>query len=165
MKIPFYKQDTEYTCGPASLQMVLSFLGDFKSEFELARRAKTSKETGTSHGGMIETAKREGFFVYVNSDSSAEEIKYFLGLGHPVIVDFLEPSSNIGHYGVATAIKKGGLFFRETICLNDPWNGGDFKILLNEFEKRWRDPLTKSKCWLMVVSKEDFNLGKQYLPL
>src|SRR3989344_446487 len=145
MKInaPFFWQDTEYTCGPASLQMVLSFLGDFKSEIELAKKAETSKETGTSHSGMIETAKGEGFFVYINSDSNAEEMKYFLALGHPVIVDFLEPSSDIGHYAVTTAIGRGGLFFREMICLNDPWNGRDYKISLKEFEKRWRDPLTK----------------------
>lgn len=144
--------------------MVLSFLGDFKSETALAREAKTSKETGTKHKGMIETAKKEGFFVYVNSESDAEEIRRFLALEHPVIVDFLEPSSDIGHYAVATAIGRGGPFFRKVIHLNDPWNGKDFKMPLKEFEKRWKDPLTKSKGWLMVVSKKDLNLGKQYLP-
>lgn len=163
--VPFYKQDTIYTCGPASLQMVLSFLGDFKSEFALSRAAHTSKESGTKHSSMIDVARREGFFCYVNSHSTINEIKHFLGIGFPVILDYIEPLSNEGHYAVVTALIRGRFLRRERVYLNDPWHGANYQLSLNNLLPRWHDPLTKSHGWMMVLSKEDFNIGKQYLPL
>ena len=58
LKIPFYKQDTDHACGPVSLQMVLSFLGDFKSEKSLVKEAHTNHDVGTKHEAMIETARK-----------------------------------------------------------------------------------------------------------
>lgn len=160
LKIPFYKQDTEYTCGPVSLQMAFSFLGKFKSERALAGEAKTNKN-GTTHQGMIETALKEKFFCYVNEGSSVEEIKHFIRLGFPVIVDYIEPSGNDGHYAVVSGYHHGN------IVLNDPWNGKDFKLSEKEFLVRWHDcHLRNHVCthWIMVLSKTNFSLGRQYIP-
>ena len=164
ISVPFFWQDTKYTCGPASLQMVLSFLGDFKSEFSLAKAVHVSKESGTKHSSMIEVACREGFFCYVNSQSTVNEIKHFLALGFPVILDYTEPSSDEGHYAVVVAIARGGFLMKEKVYLNDPWHGANYSLALDELLPRWHDPLTKSHGWMMVLSKEDFNIGKQYLP-
>ena len=41
-----------------SLQMVLSFLGDFKSEKSLVKEAHTNHDVGTKHEAMIETARK-----------------------------------------------------------------------------------------------------------
>jgi|SRR3989344_1751499 len=160
LNIPFYKQDTEYTCGPTSLQMAFSFLGKFKSEHTLAREAKTNKD-GTTHEGMIETALREKFYCYVNEGSSIEEIKYFIHLGFPVIIDYTEPSGEDGHYAVVSGYQDG------YVVLNDPWNGKNFKISEKEFISRWHDcHPTHHMCvrWMMVLSKTEFSMGKQYVP-
>ena len=161
LKIPFYQQDTDHTCGPASLQMVLSFLGDFKSEKKLSEEAHTNHDIGTRHDAMIETARKEGFYCYVNNDSSWDEIKNFLALGLPVIIHFAEPQTEEGHYAVVVGFEKG------EIILNDPWNGKNFTMKKKEFLPRWRGTQGNHqyKKWIMIISKNDFNLGKQYSPI
>lgn len=159
LTLPFKKQHTEYSCGPASLEMVLAFLGDKKSEKFLIKKAHTNEETGTKHKWMIETSVNEGFYCHVNSYSTIYEIKHFLLLGYPVIVDYTEPSEDIGHYAVIIGYKNGNLI------MNDPWNGKDFIISEDEFLERWHDDTTNSTGWMMVISKTDFKLGKQYLPI
>lgn len=161
LNIPFYRQDTGYTCGPTALQMAFSFLGKFKSEKNIAREAGTQSKTGTSHHGMIEAALREKFYCYVNEGSTLDELKYFIKLGHPVIVNYIEPSSDEGHYAVVTG------YNNKHITLNDPWNGKDFNISEQSFLARWHDmhegrhPCTS---WIMVLGTEPFSLGKQYAP-
>ena len=105
LKIPFYKQDTDHTCGPASLQMVLSFLGDFKSEKKLSEEAHTNHDAGTRHDAMIETARKEGFYCYVNNDSSWDEVNNFISEGLPVIIHFVEPQSGENHYAVVVGLE------------------------------------------------------------
>lgn len=157
IQVPFFKQDTDYTCGPVALQMILKFLSDYKSEESLAKKLKTKKETGTEISNMIDVVSREGFYSYTNEDSTLEEIEYFINSGFPVLVEYIEPSDNISHFSVVIGISRG------EIVMNDPWNGKNFKISANEFEKRWRSGCG-IKRWLMVVSDKDFNLGKQHLP-
>jgi len=159
LTIPYSKQHTEYSCGPASLKMVLTFLGDKKSEKSLIREAHTDDIKGTSHKWMIDTAVREGFYCYVNSFSSIDEIKHFLSLEYPVIINFTEPSENVGHYAVVVGYRQN------EIIINDPWNGKDFSIPIDDLIDRWYDRTTKSHGWIMVISKTDFRLGKQYLPI
>jgi hypothetical protein len=44
---PLYKQETPYTCGPASVRMCLAFLGHNLPEKEIAKRMGTSPLFGT----------------------------------------------------------------------------------------------------------------------
>src|SRR3972149_1718600 len=55
---PLHKQETPYTCGPASLRMVLEFLGHAVPEKELARAMGTTSTTGTGPWGMNIAANR-----------------------------------------------------------------------------------------------------------
>lgn len=157
-RVPFYKQDTNYTCGPTSLQMVFSFLGIFKSEADLMKDACTTKNNGTEHADMIRVATKAGFFCYVNENSTIIEIQRFIGLDLPVIVNFIEPSSNEPHYAVIVSFYSGG------ILLHDPWNGKGFELKEEDFLSRWYDNHNKSFRWMMVLSRENFELGRQYLP-
>ncbi len=140
--------------------MAFSFLGKFKSESALTKEAKTNKD-GTSHQGMVETALREKFYCYVNEGSSIEEIKYFIHLRLPVVVDYTQPSGEDGHYAVVSGYQD------EHIILNDPWNGKNFKLSEKEFVSRWHDCHPGNHTctwWIMVLSKTEFNMGKQYTP-
>lgn len=158
LSVPFYKQDTHYTCGPTSLQMVLEFFGVRHGEKDLAILAKTEHE-GTAHGDLIMAVTRLGFHCYVNSGSDLSEIKHFLKLGFPVIVNYMEPSDDDGHYSVAVGYDK------KTIILHDPWNGPYFTLKQEEFARRWYDDgAHRSHHWLMVVANRPFNIGRQYLP-
>ncbi len=161
LTVPYHEQKTEYTCGPASLKMVFSFLGTFKTEKKIAKHASTDNETGTRHQGMIDAALHQKFYCYVNADSSVDEIRYFINLGLPVIIDYTEPSEDDGHYAVVSGYVDG------IIILHDPWNGKNFKLEETELIERWHDSHSGHKScnqWMMVLSNEPFSLGKQYLP-
>jgi len=157
LDIPFYKQDNRYTCGPAVLQMAFAYFGKKLAEGELALRLNVT-EDGASHEEMIKLANNEGFFVYADNESTFDEIRYFIGLKKPVIVNFIEPSNDEGHYAVVKEVTD------HSIILNDPWNGENFKMTQKDFENRWSSEDAKNKRWIMALSKEEFVLGKQFKP-
>lgn len=138
--------------------MVFRFYGKVFSEKDLMKKLKTNKDIGTQHQAMIDLAREEGFYVYVNNESSFEEIEFLLEKNLPVIVNFIEPDSDEGHYAVVIGIND------EKIILDNPWNSKNHKLDWDDFQKRWHNEKGNSKRWLMVVSNEYCHLGKQYLP-
>ncbi len=158
IKLPFYKQDTDYSCGPATLQMIFRFYGKFFSEKDLIKKLKTNRTTGTRHKALLDFACSNGFYVYINNESSLKEVAYLVGRKIPVIIHFIEPDSNDGHYAVIVGINK------KHVILDDPWNGKNFKITRKDFEERWHSEDGSFVRWIMVVSDEYRHLGKQYLP-
>jgi len=161
LSIPHFDQNTDYTCGPATLQMVLTFLGKPKSQKRLTRQLKVRqaemKLHGTNHKKLIEAALRNKLCVYANENSTIAEIKHFLKLRLPVIVNYIEPDSNEGHYSVIS----GYGFMRRTIIMNDPWNGKNFKLPEKEFFKRWKSGDGSNTRWILVISKKPLSFEKK----
>lgn len=60
MKLPFYKQETRFSCVPACLRMIFSHFGLHVPEEEL-RRACDSTDFGTSALNALDAARRYGF--------------------------------------------------------------------------------------------------------
>lgn len=158
MNIPFFKQDNDYSCGPTALQMVFAFYGKILSEKYLTKKLKTKKDKGTEHSFLIKIANKEGFYVYTNNNSNLEEISYITKENIPVIVHIMEPSGYEGHYSVIVNITK------KNVILNDPWNGKNFRMSIENFVKNWHNKNSKYKQWIMAISKEQFSLGKQSYP-
>jgi len=157
LRLPFYKQDKSYTCGPAALQGVLDFLGTFKSEGWLTSHLHTDKEKGTSHEEMIRLAERLGFQTHTHPRGSLREIKYFLKQELPIIVNYIEPEDEEGHYAVVSGLENGN------IILNDPWLGRDFKLQTQDFKKRWHNSAGNSQAWLLVVSSQPIKCRPGFL--
>jgi len=158
LKVPYFKQDTVYSCGPAALQMIFAFYGKGFSEKALAKKLNTTVSDGTKHQSLINIAKSEGFYVYVNNNSSLKEVHSLLLENIPVMVNFIEPSNDDGHYSVVVAVRE------DSIVLNDPWNGEGLIMDSSDFVARWCSEDSKNDCWIMAISLEAFNLGKQYNP-
>ena len=158
LDVPYFKQDTVYTCGAASLQMALAFFGYYESESRIAKEARTEPKEGTTRKWMIRIATKKGFYCYANNNSSLNEIQYFLSMELPIIVRFTEHSEDVDHYSIITGLKKG------IITMNDPWNGENFEMTAEEFERRWHSEDNDHLRWLMVISKEKFNIGRQHFP-
>ncbi|MEM3113400.1 MAG: cysteine peptidase family C39 domain-containing protein [Candidatus Pacearchaeota archaeon] len=160
LKLKYYSQDRTYTCGPTCLKMVFEFFGKKIREGKLVKLTKT-KKSGTSHRNMIKVSRRHGFYCYVHNDASLNQVRHFIDLKLPVIVNFTEPDGNEGHYAVVIGYKHG------KIIMNDPWNGKNFKMNSSEFKRRWYDYHKHHKYtnWLLVLSRKQFNIGKQYFPL
>jgi predicted double-glycine peptidase len=157
--VPYLKQETVYSCGPASLSMMFLFHDVRLSEKSLSERLHTNPEYGTLHSDLIRVAQEEGFYVYENDESSIVEIGGLLKLGIPVIVHFVEPSENDNHYAVVIRADD------THIILNDPWNGERTIMETDDFIERWSSEVRSEDNWLMAISHEPFSLGRQYSPV
>ncbi len=169
IKIPYHKQEKTYYCGPAVLQMVFEYFGFIKTQNYFAGYLETNKKIGTEDVNMIKTALSHGFYCYVNNNSTFFEIENFIDRGLPVIVRFLVPEFGIDEETNSIyehfAIIKG--YNRRKFIFNDPTyigGGKNYKISKNKFLKKWYSNQEKNHNWILVISKEDLCLGKQYLP-
>ncbi len=158
LDVPYAKQDTEYSCGAASVQMLLAYYGIRTSEAHLMRDLQTDTRYGTHHQAIIELLTNNGLYCYVHVDGSLDEVRSFIDRALPVLVHYIEMDGNEHHYSVAVG------YDHTHLTLNDPWNGEAYKITFEEFLTRWRDEQGDFPRWYLVASQEDFNIGKQYLP-
>ncbi|HQU08287.1 MAG TPA: cysteine peptidase family C39 domain-containing protein [Candidatus Paceibacterota bacterium] len=156
ISVPYRRQQTKYSCGPAALQMVLEYFGSTCQQRVLAKQMRAQPVIGTSTAHMVRAAARRGFCCYVNDRSSLDDIRYFLTKKLPPIVRFVEPTTEDDHYAVVSGINN------RSIILNDPWNGENFRITHKEFIRRWHSEDHSHVAWLMVLAREDFELGEQY---
>ncbi len=156
ISIPFHKQEKIYYCGPACVQMILEYFGTEKTQTELARKLGTNSRYGTPHKNVVKYFVKNKFHCYVNNHSTIHEIKHFLEMKLPVIVNYIEPSENEIHYAIVKGYGKNG------IILNDPWNGSNLKMTEEFFISRWLDYIKHYSYHqgIIVVSKEKFNVGK-----
>lgn len=167
LKIPYYRQKSDYLCGPTVLQMVFSFFNKHKTEAELLHdlglTTEQLKESGIENDLMIRPAQRAGLYCYVNEGSSFAELQYFIQLGSPIIINYIEPKDEEGHFAVVVGYNS---VFR-TIILNDPYNGRHFRISEKQLNKRWMSLFDKRQKhrWMMAVSPKPFSIGKQFNPI
>jgi ABC-type bacteriocin/lantibiotic exporter with double-glycine peptidase domain len=160
LKVPFHKQKNVYSCGPACLQMVFQYFKLKKSQKKISQEANTNEKSGTLHKNMVKTILKNKFYCYVNNDSTLHEVRHFIDLGIPVIVNYVEISSNDIHYAVIIGYKK------DFLILNDPWNGKNLKLTDNFFKARWFD-YHKHHIYeqgIIVISPKKINVGKIHIP-
>lgn len=157
IKVPYYKQSTDYTCGPASLRMVFEYFGKKHTEKELAKLLKTNPRIGTHTDSLEPFVKSHGFYTHTKKGSALEDLKQSISKGHPVIVDYYIPETNERHLSVV-------IHYDDThIIMNDPWNGEGYKILTEEFKKQWVSENNRYSSWMMSVSDKPIVLNKEIL--
>ena len=148
LTIPYFQQEKDYWCGPASLQMAFAFFGKSASQTELVAAAGTTEEKGTDNDKLVKVAQAAGFRVSTKELAALEDIQSYLTQNIPVIVNFIEPTDEEGHYAVVVDIND------KDIILNDPWNGPNFSIPKADFVNRWHSTNNQHIRWLMAVSRE-----------
>lgn len=147
LKIPFFRQRLDYTCGPAVLQMVLAFHGVSATQEKLARICKTTKATGTSRENLVRAARIHGVYAHKHSEGSLREISWFLASGIPVVVNYREPGDEEGHYAVVVGITPS------QVMLHDPYHGRGFNLSRANFMRRWHGKhVNKNRQWLAAFA-------------
>src|SRR3989344_3374623 len=144
LKIPYFRQPTDTTCGPACTRIVLSYYGIKDSDSYLEKEEKTNKR-GTKHSLLIKAIKRAGCRTIQVTDSSLSKLKKYLNMQFPVIINYLEPKTNESHYAVAKGSNKKGIF------LADPYIGNNFFITNSSLLSRWHNEQNTSKDWMLVI--------------
>lgn len=121
-QICFYRQETDYTCGPASLRTMLeSLTGICEEEATLARLLQTNTQIGTDTTTferlLPELAARYGLEGVCERSASLTRLGELLGQGYLPLVHFRFPDDGISHYGVVVGLGP------HTIAIADPWAG------------------------------------------
>lgn len=140
----YHHQDNLYSCGPASLRMVLDHFRIKKSCNWLMNELRTNKRSGTKRGmfGVVCDELDLDFIVHRNSSFST--IKNFLKKGYCVIVAYVPPKEKFYHYAVVGKIDS-------YIHLFDPWYGPDFRFSLPKFNELWHDD--ENNHWLIAIKR------------
>jgi predicted double-glycine peptidase len=148
LNVPFLRQQTDYTCGPTALQMVLAYFGKTVATETVCAMAGTTEKTGTRRRGMITTLQILGFQTHFHSNSSLEEVKFFLDQCAPVIVSYREFAEKESHFGVLVGYEG------ETLILHDPYEEKPFMPVPEKlFLEHWYGKHTKFYTrWLLAVS-------------
>ncbi len=140
-----FRQKPGY-CGPASLKIVLGYLGVKVTEKKLALIAGCKPSYGIGAEGLVGAAHKLGFRAQVKDFSDLEDIRKWVNRKKiPVIVDWFAFEG--GHYSVVSGIDK------ENIYLEDPSLGHRRALKLSTFMRLWFDfpsDYLKSKDELII---------------
>ena len=112
-------QDTDSTCGPATLINALRIFGrDAPAEADVAEMCGCEPGTGTPNEAMAAAASQLGFSrAEAAVDASVDDLVACLDDGGLCVVNYRNPFSGNGHYAVVAAHDELSLF------LWDPWLG------------------------------------------
>ena len=130
---PLQKQETEYSCGPACLRMVLESHGVSKTEAEL-RKLTGCTVLGTTPSNIVLAARVLGLRETREYNLNLEELSEQLGSGiYPIVCIGVRFDSDLRpqpHCAVVTAVSE------TRVELLDPWRG-ECSISTEEFQEEW----------------------------
>jgi len=149
MKPTHFKQQTDYTCGPACMRTILASFGIKKSERWLARFMKTNKKIGTKTNYFPKVAAFFHLEHYYKYGAKITDIINALRNGYIVIVLTFLPNFKEAHYSIVKKID------RRRVLFNDPWFGQGHRLNKKVFIKNWHDnthraPKTR---WFFAIKK------------
>lgn len=138
--IPYYKQQTPFTCSLACLRMVLESFSIKATEYQLAEIIKFSPRKGVSPNMIKSICENYNVEYNFHFGSTIEELQAGLEKGfYPIVlvkpsILYNLPESEHGHYVIVKDITD------KDVIINDPdqeFGGEDKKIDLNSFIKAW----------------------------
>ena len=145
--MPLHQQETDYSCGPASLLAVLRYWGAFKGkERDLYGPLETSKKDGTEPPKLRDFARSLGLSAELRTGMTLADLRAALGRGETVIVDIQAWRENPhstkpwkddwedGHYVVVIGMDAKDVFFEDPV-LKDSYA----YMPADELLSRWHD--------------------------
>ena len=147
--IQFYKQETKWSCGAASMRMVLEFCGIRKTEKQVIKLLGTNKIRGTWAKLYPQLAEKYNLNYSVRRNSTIKEMKALMKQGYIILTSYYVPKERVDHFVIVNKLDKDYIYFY------DPFYGPDHKYKLSYFEKIWRtDPeYDNEKEWFISVKK------------
>lgn len=160
--VPDTRQSTEYSCGAAALQAVLSYWGRDVGEEDLMEILNTDLDSGTYPEDILRVAREMGLNAEYRENLTQGEIEASVHRGVPVIVDcqaWRSPASgNVswsddwvdGHWMVVIGMDDENVYFEDPYIL-----GSRGFMSRQEFEERWHNP----RGWDESDTVEQIHLG------
>jgi predicted double-glycine peptidase len=149
--VPDVFQSTDYSCGAASLQAVLSYYGTEVPEQVLMDRMGTSPRSGTDPDDIVRAARELGFDASMDIELTVRDLAASVREGVPVIIAAQAWTEDRGpgfswaddwedgHYMVVVGVDSN------LVYLEDPLLDNRVGALpIGEFNQRWHNYLGRS---------------------
>lgn len=138
-------QTNTYNCGPTCLEMLLDFYGMPYEPDEIDLLCETSPRGGTRNHKLVEAAEQLGARVMVKENAALEDIVKALESGHPVLVNYFNCKSGVGHFGIVKGVDEE----KQAFLLADPKNGDDYPLTFEHFSQHWHNHAKTIHAWMM----------------
>jgi len=147
-------QNTECTCGPACIMMVLNFfkLNDGKkdlNEKDIEYLMKTNPSSGTKTDNLLRLLKHFNLRTKVyngrNGIKAIKEVDDINTIGIILVEEWGE-----GHFIIAEDLYKN----KNKIKIADPYLGKKYDTTLSEIVNKWYSPEEDIHGWICLITKE-----------
>jgi predicted double-glycine peptidase len=166
LPVTIREQPTAFTCGPASLGILLSHYGVNLSDDELAQRTKVNEE-GVDPFTLAAVARDLGFAVTEKYNATPDDVVKALRAGDPVLIDFqasYERSDDLkadwGHYSVIVAADEKDFLVADPSLFNLAYIR---RIPRADLPKVWWDGFIGSNKrfdgWMMTIHRTTVKTG------
>ncbi|ODS36517.1 MAG: hypothetical protein A7316_09960 [Candidatus Altiarchaeales archaeon WOR_SM1_86-2] len=135
IRLSKYRQKKEYTCVPASIKIILEYLGADIPESEIEKACKTGKE-GTLLRNVENGVKKLGHNVLSFENGTIDFLIECISRKLPVIVVLKVSDLPYGHAGIHGAVVCG--FEHGKMIYIDPGIGEEVELELEIFLKSWK---------------------------
>lgn len=126
----YYKQETNYTCGPACCRMILSKFGIEETEQNLVKILETKSHEGTGYEQLFKFAEKYNLDVLQGQDEKdVNKLQELVNEGWGVIIAY---SLDVPHFSVFLEHNGNHLF------LMDPFRGERVAEHIKKFKHRWK---------------------------
>lgn len=144
--VSHYRQLTPWSCGPASLQMVLGYHGDARTHSELIEGTNCTAD-GTLTKGFRTFLNRLGYKYLEKQKARIRQLEGFVDKNIPVIVAY--QAYRDGHFSVVVG------YDNKRILIADPFSSRKFRwIPKQDFKRRWYgedEPGKTVRRWMLAV--------------
>nr|QNO56126.1 hypothetical protein PNCMNLLH_00004 [Methanosarcinales archaeon ANME-1 ERB7]QNO56161.1 hypothetical protein LLPGBHFJ_00004 [Methanosarcinales archaeon ANME-1 ERB7] len=149
-KVPYFRQEKWFTCGPACLRMIFAYFGIDVTEKVLETTCETT-ELGTIPTQISTGAAKLGVESIATKNADIEDIRRNLEDRLPVIV-LIDPSyiyggiAGFGHFIVVLGVEEGEVIYHDP----DVSDGEFRRCEIEKFLNAW----TISKKWVIVCKQK-----------
>lgn len=147
--VPHKQQSTDYTCGPTCLEMLLDFYSIAYDREKMEQLCNAQPGCGTDNAALARAAESFGAKVEVKENASLQDIIFTIERGHPVLVNYFNCRSNVGHFGIV----KGVDVNEQSLILADPKNGDDYPLTFDHFGQHWHNHTKTIHAWMMYLAE------------
>ncbi len=131
-EIKYFKQETDYTCGPACVRMMLSKFGIESFEMELEALLETMPNSGTHYEKFNVLTEKYGLQKQEGEGNTIEMLNHLQKLTDDGWVCILAYSLDVPHYSIFSGYNGNHVFLR------DPYRGEKVAEYARKFIKQWK---------------------------
>lgn len=130
MILPYHRQETDYTCGPAAMRAALLFHGVSVPESILSRWCGSSEKDGTHEDEMLRVMRLFYPKSHAKRRFGIRGLQDALKHDHPCIV-LIGTHKPWSHYLCVEEVHA------KSVYVLDPWDGRHTMLERREFNARW----------------------------